>query len=81
MTVKLQKSRSKLLGFWTFFLLLILKGAFSKPAAALSTLHACAAQPACRTANGSELAPSVTAPTGARWGTSTLTTLNSHWSC
>ena len=53
MTVKSQKSRSRLLGFWTFFLLLILKGAFAKAAAALSTLDSCAAQPRCRAANGS----------------------------
>jgi hypothetical protein len=69
-----RKSVSKLLGVWTFLLFLILKGAFAKPAYALSTLDTCAAQPASRAALGSELAPAVTAPTGAGWGASTLST-------
>lgn len=72
--VYIRKSVSKLLGVWTFLLFLILKGAFAKPAIALSTLDTCAAQPACRVALGSELAPAVTAPTGAGWGASTLST-------
>lgn len=57
------KSVSKLLGVWTFLLFLILKGAFAKPAYALSTLDTCATQPACRAALGSELAPAIATPT------------------
>lgn len=50
-----RKSGSKLLGIWTFILFLILKGAFPKPALALSTVGTCAAQPECAAALGSEL--------------------------
>lgn len=69
-----RKSVSKLLGIGTFLLFFILKGAFPKPAIALSTLDTCAAQPECAAAISPEVAPAVTAPTGAGWGASTLST-------
>lgn len=68
-TVKVRKPVSKLLGIGTFLLLLILKGAFPKaayafvPSPGMSTLDTCAAQPACRAALGSELAPAIATPT------------------
>jgi hypothetical protein len=75
MRSKTNKSVSKLVGIWTFLLLLIFKGIFPKPAYAfLSSLDACAANPECAAAISSELAPAVSAPTGAGFGASTLST-------
>lgn len=75
MRVKTRKAVSKLLGIWIFFLLLIFKGAFPKPAYAfLSSVDSCLAQPECAAAISSELAPSIAAPTGAGVSASTLST-------
>ena len=75
MRSKTKKSVSRLVGIWTFLLLFIFKGIFPKPAYAfLSSLDACAANPECAAAVSSELAPAVSAPTGAGFGTSTLST-------
>ncbi|MBF2005503.1 MAG: hypothetical protein IGS49_08555 [Chlorogloeopsis fritschii C42_A2020_084] len=71
----INKSVSKLVGIWTFLLLLIFKLAFPKPAFAfLSSLDSCAAKPECAAAIGSELAPAVAAPTPAGIGASTIST-------
>ncbi|NEU71428.1 hypothetical protein PI95_002245 [Hassallia byssoidea VB512170] len=75
MRSKTKKSVSRLVGIWTFLLLFIFKGIFPKPAYAfLSSLDACAANPECAAAVSSELAPAVSAPTGAGFGASTLST-------
>ncbi|NEU71100.1 hypothetical protein PI95_000535 [Hassallia byssoidea VB512170] len=75
MRSKTKKSVSRLVGIWTFLLLLIFKGIFPKPAYAfLSSLDACAANPECAAAISSEVAPAVSAPTGAGFGASTLST-------
>lgn len=79
MRVKTGKSVSKLLGIWTFLLLLIIKGAFPKAAyACLDSGSACIAQPACAAvltpAVSSEVATAVSAPTAAGLGASTLST-------
>lgn len=75
MRSKTKKSVSRLVGIWTFLLLFICKGIFPKPAYAfLSSLDACAANPECAAAVSSELAPAVSAPTGAGFGASTLST-------
>jgi hypothetical protein len=69
------KSLSRLVGIWTFILVLIFKGVFPKPAFAfLSSLDACAAQPECAAAISSEVAPGVAAPTSAGAGASTIST-------
>ncbi|WP_375509373.1 hypothetical protein [uncultured Nostoc sp.] len=58
MRLTTNKSISRLVGIWTFLLLLIFKGVFPKPAYAfLSSLDACAANPECAAAIGSELSP------------------------
>lgn len=75
MRSKTKKSVSRLVGIWTFLLLFIFIGIFPKPAYAfLSSLDACAANPECAAAISSELAPAVSAPTGAGFGASTLST-------
>ncbi len=75
MRSKTNKSLSRLLGIWTFILILIFNGIFPKPTYAfLSSLDACAAQPECAAAVSSELSPAVSAPTGAGFGASTLST-------
>lgn len=59
------KSLSKLLGLWTFFLLLILKGAFAKPAYAQSSLQGlqqCSKDPACLNLIRNSSSPAVAAP-------------------
>ncbi|MCC5667257.1 hypothetical protein LC653_26060 [Nostoc sp. CHAB 5784] len=75
MRLTTNKSVSRLVGIWTFLLLLIFKGVFPKPAFAfLSSLDACAVKPECAAAIGSEVAPAVAAPTSAGVGASTITT-------
>jgi len=75
MRSKTNKSVSRLVGIWTFLLLFIFKGIFPKPAYAfLSSLDACAANPECGAAISSEVAPAVSAPTGAGFSASTLST-------
>lgn len=75
MRSKTKKSVSRLVGIWTFLLVFIFKGIFPKPAYAfLSSLDACAANPECAAAVSSELSPAVSAPTGAGFGASTLST-------
>jgi hypothetical protein len=71
--LKTKKSLSRLVGIWSFLLLLIFKGIFPKPAYAfLSSLDACAANPECAAAIGSEIAPAVAAPTAAGSGATTI---------
>ncbi len=75
MRSKTKKSISRLLGIWTFLVLLIFKGAFPKPAFAfLSSLDACAAQPECATAIASEVAPAVATPTASGVATTITST-------
>ncbi|MDZ8184064.1 MAG: hypothetical protein RMX96_04275 [Nostoc sp. ChiSLP02] len=75
MRIKTKKSVSRLVGIWTFLVLLIFKGIFPQPAYAfLSSLDACAANPECAAVVGSEVAPAVAAPSSAGVGASTLST-------
>ncbi|QSJ18290.1 hypothetical protein JYQ62_05610 [Nostoc sp. UHCC 0702] len=69
------RTHVKLVGIWTFLLLLIFKGILPKPAYAfVSSLDACAAQPECAAAVGSELSPAIAAPTAEAAGTTAITT-------
>jgi hypothetical protein len=69
------KSISRLVGIWTFLLLLIFKGVFPKPAFAfLSSLDACAANPQCADVIGLELSPTIAAPTADAAGTTAIST-------
>lgn len=75
MRLTTKKSVSRLVGIWTFLLLLIFKGVFLKPAFAfVSSLDACAVRPECAAAIGLEVAPAIAAPTSAGAGTSAITT-------
>ncbi|MEH2325379.1 MAG: papain fold toxin domain-containing protein [Nostoc sp.] len=75
MRLTTKKSISRLVGIWTFLFLLIFKGVFPKPAYAfLSSLDACAANPECAAAIGSEVAPAVAAPTAEAAGTTAIST-------
>jgi hypothetical protein len=74
MRLMINKSVSKSVGIWTFLLLFILKGVFTEPAYALSSLDACAVQPACAEAIGLELSSTIAAPTAAGSGVTTIST-------
>jgi len=69
------KSVSKLVGISTFLLLLIFKGILPQSAYAfLSSLDACAVQPECAAAIGSELSPTIAAPTAEAAATTAIST-------
>jgi hypothetical protein len=73
--LKTKKSISKLFVIWTLLLLFILKVIFPKPAyALLSSLDACAVQPECASVLGSELSPTIVAPTAEAAGTTAIST-------
>lgn len=75
MRLKINKSVSKLVGIWTFLLILIFKGIFPQSAYAfVSSLDACAVEPECAAAVGSELAPTIAAPTAKAAGTTAIST-------
>lgn len=70
---KIGKTLAKFLKIWVFISIFCLK-AFPNTAYALTSMDACAAQPECAAALGSELTPTVAAPTGTGFGASTLST-------
>ncbi len=75
MRLTINKSVSKLVGILTFLLLLIFKGILPQPAyALLSSLDACAVQPECAAALGSELSPAIVAPTAEAAGATAIST-------
>ncbi|MBG1243641.1 hypothetical protein [Nostoc sp. NZL] len=62
MRLSIKKSVFRLVGIWTFLLLLIFKGILPQPIyALLSSLDTCAVQPECAAAISSELSPTAEA--------------------
>ncbi|MBG1269707.1 hypothetical protein [Nostoc sp. WHI] len=75
MRLTTKKSVSRLVGIWTFLLLLIFKAVFPQLAFAfVSSLDACAVRPECAAAIGLEVAPAIAAPTSVGAGASAITT-------
>lgn len=74
---KTRKSVSKLLGIWTFLLFLLLQEAFPKAAFAFTSLNVCARSKECLELIKSSSRSTVSAPTGAGFGATTLSTTTS----